>query len=701
MMNATLRGKPDAGNPHVRFDEGEVVSAKPRRGSLLYKRILFCFALAATATARADEFAILRCWGSYLDNKAFIDRAFAAQERHPGLLDEIWFAGCGGDPFAPPETCAAEAARLNLPAKATCGRLGIRFSYQQGVTLNHAPDGRRRAHLPEDAWAVDAKGVRRYGVLCATSPEGLEFSLRKSEAIIRALGCAAYWPDDDLRLDKSYHEAMNLCFCDRCVRLFNERTGGSWTRETLTRAVFGPPGDGKVRRDWTAFNAWALGEHAKSFRAGRDAAKPDCFLGQQIALSGHTWDGDYWKTVLTAYAGPDRQKVGIRPGALFYTDADPREVLDKAVDVAREAARAERLGFVSTICYETENWPHVGAKKNPVAQMHECALALAMGCNSLALYHGADCNAESEASWDYWFETFARFKSYLLSVRDACAGTRLGGVALFHGSRFYDLPEWGEICCWSDGRSHQDPLTRRLAENGVPVSVVEAEPDAYAVNVRAVRTLAAADLSVLFAKPVLMDVAAFRAFAKSFPDHELSQAVSCAEAQGGAMAAVDYVRPVESFSGRLAKGIKGAYAAKGDVGWRAFSSVVTRDGMAGTALVRLSSGARVVLLQDFFGEMWTGYRRAAVLDALDAALPGGMGVRLTTGGYAVAVVARKKADGTPAGAFLMNFGLGETPPLEVVFRTKDGERKVSVRPLGGFSSRFVLRDQEPHAYPDF
>ena len=39
MTNAILRGKPDAGNPHVRFDEGEVASAKPRRGSLLYKKI--------------------------------------------------------------------------------------------------------------------------------------------------------------------------------------------------------------------------------------------------------------------------------------------------------------------------------------------------------------------------------------------------------------------------------------------------------------------------------------------------------------------------------------------------------------------------------------------------------------------------------------------------------------------------------------
>jgi len=52
---------------------------------------LFAFVLVATTSLRADEFAILRCYGSYADNKGFIDRAFAAQERHPKLLDEIWF----------------------------------------------------------------------------------------------------------------------------------------------------------------------------------------------------------------------------------------------------------------------------------------------------------------------------------------------------------------------------------------------------------------------------------------------------------------------------------------------------------------------------------------------------------------------------------------------------------------------------------
>ena len=60
-----LDGKPYAGNPHVRFDEGEVApAAKPRRGSLLYKLHKNVIAIAsfivayASSTALADTIAI-------------------------------------------------------------------------------------------------------------------------------------------------------------------------------------------------------------------------------------------------------------------------------------------------------------------------------------------------------------------------------------------------------------------------------------------------------------------------------------------------------------------------------------------------------------------------------------------------------------------------------------------------------------------
>ena len=75
MTNAILRGKPDAGNPHVRFDEGEVASAKPRRGSLLYKltKTLKSAAVAAAMTLSAVNSAEAEGDGYLLSVNAGVD----------------------------------------------------------------------------------------------------------------------------------------------------------------------------------------------------------------------------------------------------------------------------------------------------------------------------------------------------------------------------------------------------------------------------------------------------------------------------------------------------------------------------------------------------------------------------------------------------------------------------------------------------
>ena len=78
-----LNGKPYAGNPHVRFDEGEVASAAtPRRGSLLYnikqQIITSCIVLAGAASAFDAALTDPLAW-LYADSK------IAAAER----LDEI------------------------------------------------------------------------------------------------------------------------------------------------------------------------------------------------------------------------------------------------------------------------------------------------------------------------------------------------------------------------------------------------------------------------------------------------------------------------------------------------------------------------------------------------------------------------------------------------------------------------------------
>ena len=62
MTNAALRGNPDAGNPHDRFDEEEVApAATPRRRAL--RDHIRLFALALFAAALTASSAGLPFWG--------------------------------------------------------------------------------------------------------------------------------------------------------------------------------------------------------------------------------------------------------------------------------------------------------------------------------------------------------------------------------------------------------------------------------------------------------------------------------------------------------------------------------------------------------------------------------------------------------------------------------------------------------------
>ena len=67
------------------------------------------------------------------DNDDFLQELFAAQERHPDLVNEIWFGGSSIDGVSVTEA----KARQNLTYREQCRKLGIDFSYQQGITLNY------------------------------------------------------------------------------------------------------------------------------------------------------------------------------------------------------------------------------------------------------------------------------------------------------------------------------------------------------------------------------------------------------------------------------------------------------------------------------------------------------------------------------------------------------------------------------------
>ena len=638
-------------------------------------------------TASEWPFAILRSYGSYENNRDFFGRMFAAQERHPGLFGEIWFGGA--DAFGDPDKAGDETAKGNLAAKPICERLGIRFSYQQGVTLNHAPDDQMRPDIPEDAWAVDRSGKRRGGLFCCTSPFAIDYAYRKSKSIMSALKPDSYWPDDDLRILKVDWSKPGICFCPRCLALFGERTGKTYGREALLAELDAgsPRASAATRAAWCAFNGEMLANYAKAFRRAADEASPATRLGLQAACSRYTANGDLVPRVVDVFAG-EKGQAGVRPGGGYYSDFDMRDYfLDKMIDIARDAARVGRLPKTGQVCYECENWPHVGAIKNPGSMMAECALALGFGCDSIAFYWGADQNGEAAANYDFWLETVHAWRPFHLAVRDAFRGLSLGGVAVCHGAGFLATDGWFNRV--------DDNLTR-LARNGLPVTVTEAEPDALIVNERSVGTLAKGDLAKVFSGATLTDPAGFAALVRRFPELaftrklevrvlEKERALSTSRRDSG----YELVRPIGKCENVKAL----IYPKGGDV--VRFSEMTVDPKACGTCVVPTEFGGRLVVAQDLSGLPphlnWPGCRRHAILDALDAAVPGGMPARLVTDGYALAMAVRKDASGRTAGVLLMNLGLGETPPLELAIRRGVGDAWQVMLPKGGPSPAEVVR----------
>ena len=626
-------------------------------------------ALSAAAAPNADwPFVIVRNYGTYLDNRAYVNRLFAAQERHPGLVEEIWFCA-NGDEFGDPEAYARSVAERNLPAKDICRRLGIRFSYQQGVTLNHDADGIRRPHVPEDAWLVDSKGRVRYGLFCCTSPYVKDFSLRKAKAIMAALKPVSYWPDDDIRSVRVADYPPG-CFCDRCVKLFSEDVGRAFDRASLVAALAGAKMEPEVRRAWCAFNGKILGAYAKVYREAADAVSPEMRVCQQAPDAAWAPEGDDARAaVLSAFAG--KVGTGIRPGCFYYTDLHLDGLSVKGARVALESARAARLPFVKQICYEAENWPHVGALKNPGGMMSECAYMLAVGCDSIAFYWGAAINGESDESYDFFFDTLAAWKPFLLAERDAFRGTTPCGLSHWFGEGRYGTDFWLQPV--------DTASVSALVRNGVPVADALAAPEAWFFNERSADSLREADFHAVFAKAVLMDVKNFRRLAERFPRLDFTKKVQIKDAPdelapATGMRAAGFERFARHGQAENPKAY--IYPKSADI--RAFSTMTADTNACGTCVIPTEFGGKVVLVQDasfvFAGawagpqHMWAGCRRAGILDALDSAVAGGMSARLLTDGYAVAVVVRRSKDGRTAGALLLNFGTGETPPLKLALR---------------------------------
>ena len=382
--------------------------------------------------------------------------------------------------------------------RSLCEEVGVELSYQQGLTLGHseAHDGKPKPgdwQPPDDAWQRGADGrIMRY--LCPRAPAVLAYEREFAKAVLRTANPGSYWLDDDLRLGVSKPEG---CFCDRCIAAFNEKTGGSWTRESLTARLFSKAEREPVRAAWIDFNAESLAVYAAVVRQVADELKSPCRLAYQSVWADTIYTASSYRPLLEALSGPERRPVGIRPGAGYYTEAEPRGMVKKCLSVAREAERCRDYGdLVASVCYEQETYPRHVLHKSPGAIMTECALALASGCDSLSLYWYSQSAPEPIEEYDRFLKTLAAARPYFERLAASTRRTRLGGVARFVGSaaaetRDFDL---------------HDNADFNLACAGIPVTVMESGVKVWYLTDKSRHEMTAADKATL-AKGAVVNVA--------------------------------------------------------------------------------------------------------------------------------------------------------------------------------------------------
>ena len=439
-------------------------------------------------------FIVIRHTGAINSHPKVFEQLIDCHRRHRGACDEFWFAaGDRNKPEVVAKACA-DFARF----RPLCEQVGIALSYQQGLTLGHgeAHDGKPKPYeqaFSADAWQVDPDG-KSIHFLCPRSPEVLAYERAYVKAVIGTANPASYWLDDDLRLGVC--KPMG-CFCDRCIAAFNAKTGGAWTRKTLVSRLFSKAAREPVRAAWLEFNAESLAVYAAVAREAADELKSPCRLAYQSVWADTVYTANNYLPLLKALSGQDHQPVGIRPGAGFYTEAEPRGMVKKCLSVAREAERCRDYGdLVASVCYEQETYPRHVLHKSPGAIMTECALALASGCDSLSVYWYSQSAPEPIEDYDRFIRTLASTRPYFEQLAASTRRTRLGGVARFLGSAALEGAEF-------DLRDDKD---FDLALAGVPITVAEAKPKVWYLTEKSQAALTEAD-KVLLAKGGVVKVA--------------------------------------------------------------------------------------------------------------------------------------------------------------------------------------------------
>lgn len=313
-------------------------------------------------------------YNSCMTDEAF-QRTLAFCEKYRGCMDEIAiFTEYQHHGYRDMSQQRADYAVLGRRVKELKARGFKSVGINVLTTIGHIDEAYSCFDQPFQP-IVGFDGRESKSCICPTDPDVLAYIAEKY-SLVAQLHPDFIWVDDDVKL--FYNGVKFGCFCEGCMKRFNEKTHSHYTRETLVAAM-NEPDAVALRASWVTDISDRITELFTMIRKAVHAVDDKIELG---FMSTHqTWSTYNGMSFAKWYPALGACKA--RPGEGTYDDAIPESVCVKALSTARQAM--EYPPSVTEVQYEVENFPYHGFQKSDRFVLDECTLAAAQGLGGVLL----------------------------------------------------------------------------------------------------------------------------------------------------------------------------------------------------------------------------------------------------------------------------------------------------------------------------
>ncbi len=278
-------------------------------------------------------------------------------------------------------------------------------------TIGHCDEGWSVFPKAPFPYQVSKDGTVSKALLCPNNKAFLEHTAKRY-SIYSDVGADFIWMDDDIRITEDF------CFCDDCIKEFNDENHTGFTREELAQKL---SSDTDVRKAWERRKNRVIATVLQTIKEAVNITNPHIEIGYMSIYCNSNRE-------LIEKSGAKR----LRPGGGYYNDDHPYDLFEKIFSVEYQIYNCPP--HISDIQYEYEAFNYQTLERSVQLSKVETGLAIMSGCTGVLYNDNIFYDSEKTA---FLLKNFAEKWNTLSRVNETC---RPAGVFCVHPhiSRFFN-----------------------------------------------------------------------------------------------------------------------------------------------------------------------------------------------------------------------------------------------------------------------